>query len=254
MFKKLFVIAFFSGFLGNAYSQKIDNILEYRSDIIKKIPCPDIIEGQRIIVKDMFNRDANVLCGCAGPNVVLENIIVNDATGKIILEVAEDYILSDKDEFLGYEIKEANYTYYDNGKIKNFSEYTVDTDNQGSEITSTMESLANYTPDSRILNTFFSYGERTSEQLWEYSANGSKCTLNIINGKDDYDYREQHVYEYNKAQQLIRETDSSFDISNAPKGKVVIEPVLGTKKIHVTVYKYENGVERIEKTEEASVN
>lgn len=239
MFRKLFTAALFFGFIASAYSQEIDDLSKYISDIESKLSCPVKNVGQKVAVKDMFDRDASVAYGCPNNTPLLEVAVVKNSSGNIVLELSCTVFEGGE-----YVMIKTDYVYYDAGNLKSSRSYMAKYDKDGSFEYDNTTSV-DYSSNAKKIKKVFVTSQRTDEETWEYFANGvvSKYTVKKITSKD----KEESIIEYNETSFPVKETDIIFDVETSlPYKKSVTEYDPKSKKILSTVmYDYENGHESI---------
>ncbi len=234
------IILLFSGFVGEVRSQEIDDISKYVLDLESKLTCPFNAQSATN-VHDVFGRKVEELIySCIDDSPALLNASVLDDRHFLTLEL----IVSDYRE----KITEKSYIISDDGSLKSISKqvFKFVVNGVSERISSTqIDYIENATAENdKVVRKLSINKESTTEELWEYFANGVVSKYTTLTTTDTK--IESNAKEYNETTQLIIETTTISDINTSfPNQKTITEYDPKTGVITRTnVHYYENGVER----------
>ncbi len=239
MLKKLFLVpAFFSLLISNAYSQKIDDLSAYISDLESKLSCPIKTINKEIDTVDLLDRNVHVQYTCVDNKPLLETAVLLDDQGHIIFEAS-------KTVFETGEVvtREKYITYYEDGVEKSSEQHIY---REGGRVGSgRLTSIyLEYSQTSKMTKRKTVNPSKTSEERWEYYSDDVISKRIIIN--DNEQWRQEFTIEYNERSQKTKETEVFYDPGETvPYNSSVTDYDPKTQKTLLSVsYDYEDGVKK----------
>lgn len=239
MLKRFFLVPVFFGLLiSNAYSQKMDDLSTYISDLESKLSCPIKTISEKTEAVDLLGRNVNVQYSCVDDKPLLDTAVLLDEKGLLIFEAS-------KTVFETGEIvtREKYVNYYEDGTEKSSEQHIYREGGRAGSGRLTSIYLG-YSETSKMTIRRTVNPSKVSEERWEYYPNDVVSKRIIIN--DNEQWRQEFTIEYNDLSQKIKETEVFYDPGETvPYNSSVTDYDPKTQKTLLSVsYDYEDGVKK----------